>query len=830
MSPRSEISCLTILCIASLVTCNDFNSSQHYDNLTAAFPDLHGWDDKYERPPSIGGQNFTQCCLKAVRESLEIPTGGGKVGWSTAHNWVLDSDGSPITIEEFGKAQFPCGAAYDEDHAHGAPLVKVPYTWCDTNCGGWQKSSNSDLNQWVQPFVGFILPSAVFCLSVPRRSILTISNGLFINHFEELPVKLLELRNSIRSKEKARSNMTSFFDVSILAILNLGVYLIFAFIMAVFRAAIAAAISLANTVVGGGTDSEDEVLDAVFHKRVHELYALLVGNLTLPTTVEGGKYGNVWTDVKLLVDGPKLKQKNEIKKYKEVTRERLKALLDCQASFGVVIGAPIVFFVGSFLYSIFENLNNVGDNDTSHALAFGSWWMIIPHVAIVSGCLLAGNNPDTLQVIMCSVDKPHEISTTVKQNKTQKLFGSWWRPFYHSIYTPIPMVERGRNKCRWIEEVAKLYLPLSTVENTTDETREIPQNSRRKAGIPGNKTTPRNHQLNSWHWLEIGLIEIVLLGLPFVLAFLTSFYTPPVGLSCRTFTFLLYFLLQVCFIAIWIWEFYDSSLLTPWRPFDDDKDDVEKANTRSNASSSPKEGTSDTVTSSKAATPPTTGNRKALEWVHGILLTIVLAGSFFITIFGTFFQVVGLYRNCKCRMPLRYWSSKNFSYAISNNTQDAINFARKTWLPTGVTSIVLLIVTCYIGWWYQRHWRMAFDDTADKLLGVKKPPAPKSTDEDRQGVTNESQLKPAREVSVPTKEKTRVPTSPKTAVTDATPSTSKSGANVIEENPIPIASDTPVAPVTTVATAPPDSVPAEPQPSQAQPKAVPEEGEKSESK
>jgi hypothetical protein len=60
--------------------------------------------------------------------------------------------------------------------------------------------------------------------------------------------------------------------------------------------------------------------------------------------------------------------------YRKITDTRLKGMLNCQASFGATVGAPIVFFVGSFLFGVISNLSILGDNYTSHALAFGMWW------------------------------------------------------------------------------------------------------------------------------------------------------------------------------------------------------------------------------------------------------------------------------------------------------------------------------------------------------------------------------------------------------------------------------------------------------------------------
>lgn len=410
--------------------------------------------------------------------------------------------------------------------------------------------------------------------------------------------------------------------------------------------------------------------------------------------------------------------------YRRTTETRLKAMLDCQASFGAVVGAAVVFFVGSFLFSVIQNLSSVGDNDTSHALAFGMWWMIVPHVAIVSGCLLAGNNPNTLEVIMCSVREPW-----ARQEETAKgWWKSWWQRFYSSVYVPVRMVERGMNKRLWVRRLVKEY-PLSKPGTKKEEGSEK-TDAKKEEG--NEKTIERKDrekeeedeldiEFDFWDWVMMAGIVVFLMGLPFILAFLTSFYTPAVGLSCRTFTFLLYFCFQVCYMMIWGWEFYAMKPTTLWRTTSaklaQSTNRVITRNIERDIEKNPK----NPIRSPTASSNDNPGISSQLSTlVHKLLLGFIILGSFFTSVFGTFFQLVGLYRNCRCYMPIKYWGSGDFSFGISSNTKDGIAWARKVWLPTGITSIVLMIVTCYIGWWYQRHWRLQFREVVKLLLGPPK--------------------------------------------------------------------------------------------------------------
>ena len=49
------------------------------------------------------------------------------------------------------------------------------------------------------------------------------------------------------------------------------------------------------------------------------------------------------------------------------------------------------------------------------------------------------------------------------------------------------------------------------------------------------------------------MLTFLLLGVPFVLAFLTSYFTPQIGLSCRSLTFTVSFCIQVAQIGLWLW-------------------------------------------------------------------------------------------------------------------------------------------------------------------------------------------------------------------------------------------------------------------------------------
>ena len=103
-------------------------------------------------------------------------------------------------------------------------------------------------------------------------------------------------------------------------------------------------------------------------QRARILYVILVGNLDV-TAIPDGE-GSVWDHVdapnhSLLSD---LSPSTPSQSYADRTKTRLRTMLASQYSFGVTVGAPVVFFCGAFVYNLIYNYSNLGDNDTSHAL------------------------------------------------------------------------------------------------------------------------------------------------------------------------------------------------------------------------------------------------------------------------------------------------------------------------------------------------------------------------------------------------------------------------------------------------------------------------------
>ena len=185
-------------------------------------------------------------------------------------------------------------------------------------------------------------------------------------------------------------------------------------------------------------------------------------------------------------------------------------------------------------------------------------------------------------------------------------------------------------------------------------------------------------------WLLIALMAYILILLPSILAFLISFYTPAVGLSCRSMTFMIYMLCQIWLVALWIWNVESTT-------FDSQ-----------NISHVP-------FTLNPAATraDPCSSMWFPIVWYAQVILCGVFAT--FTSIGGTMMQIIGVYRNCLCNIRISNWRNPDdVLIDIGNNSAEMISYAEHTWTGNGIGAITFLGLVTFLGWWYQKRLRYQF--------------------------------------------------------------------------------------------------------------------------
>ncbi|PVH82388.1 hypothetical protein DL98DRAFT_653147 [Cadophora sp. DSE1049] len=190
-------------------------------------------------------------------------------------------------------------------------------------------------------------------------------------------------------------------------------------------------------------------------------------------------------------------------------------------SFGSSVGAPVVFYIGSFIYAIFEINETWGSYQSAHPLAIGMLWIMIPHVAIVSSLMLAGNNPSVWQGT--TPQRSPESSSSASRTSDTTQFGlgegvktSITSSRYRALSTSLAILERFRN-------------PYESVY----------RNSKYKPAWTWNRGPNR----------PCGLRNMLKNTLLFFGA-LVSYTTPQIGLGCRSLTMLVYAAAQLLLIIL----------------------------------------------------------------------------------------------------------------------------------------------------------------------------------------------------------------------------------------------------------------------------------------
>lgn len=337
--------------------------------------------------PILGGQNFDMCCRLAINESLYIENGTlRKRPSQTVYR------GDFATLERF--PSFPCTATFNGSLKGPPQDFWTPYRWCHERCPGWAATQADDFNSWLKPLVAFIFPSLIFCLNVPRRRRFELPSIFFTRHQPLLSSLVWYL--------------TKIPLASLIVTLDTVIWLSVVFAMAgpLLVSGIYEAILDLRTLnflegqIGAGS--------LTIQQRAHILLVVLIGNLDQEPA---------WTHSKVLVNSlarynvqssidtypapadqviPNIsvqvaqpafqpdsltidsahteisssRNPNEplpIQEYSahnrlvEEVKTRLRAMLDAQYSFGGTAGAPVLFFVGSFVWTCFEIKSSYGN-------------------------------------------------------------------------------------------------------------------------------------------------------------------------------------------------------------------------------------------------------------------------------------------------------------------------------------------------------------------------------------------------------------------------------------------------------------------------------------
>ena len=394
--------------------------------------------------------------------------------------------------------EYRCGQIHQADLPPAPPLL-VSTSWCRQKCSGYALSAPSDTDAWASPLIQYILPAVIFSMTIPRRLVLEPPRWFFdfsVNHMSGLIKALFSLCVA-----------------GIIVTMDTAVW--------VFIIMVAPAPFIFSGLV-------EIVLD---YRIIRNLMSSHIGQgKDLPVGLDRGQRVQLLTAVlagNLGIEGVPADPREELETVLDINKHpddevglRLGAMLACQYPFGAAVGAPILLYIGSFVYTLATIRHSDGSRAATRALAFGIWWMNIVHVSAISGCLLASNNPNTAAAI---VKKPrvtvgllerlrYANERSEMEDKIQARLEAWSRlPLsYKARYEPVWMWTRGKSKAGWLRRTSawEQHWFREKVEMT----------------VPG--------------WILLAFVAFSLVFFPCALAFWIEYSTPARGVGCRSLTIL----------------------------------------------------------------------------------------------------------------------------------------------------------------------------------------------------------------------------------------------------------------------------------------------------
>ncbi|EPE07591.1 cytochrome mitochondrial [Ophiostoma piceae UAMH 11346] len=536
-----------------------------------------------------------------------------------------------------------CGQKYSSGKP-AAPDALITFGQCRETCAGWDLATSSTSSGPVALLMQYIVPVVVFCWTIPRRRNWDVPDAMF---------DTARLRYSIL---KPPMLLAALILSIIVVIVDMGIWIFITFVAA------------GPILVGGIMELVldyrilQHMEDVNTNLAVDNPYRRLSTNerIELMVTVLCGNLDDTIGDPRdRICEALYLDDSDDdvtLTKRLQTTQASLASILRSQGTFGAMVGAPVLFFVGSFIVALDELSGSIGDNSAAHSLAFGMWWMVILQVTIVSSCILGSNNPSTISGIVGDYRQRQASDHTRVlglQLGEAKFLGM--TPMYDSAFMPVTLWDRGRVKKRWLEQTS-VWQTKSWL--------------RRRIKI-GHATS----------LVLLPLVAFLLVLVPTALAFLVSYTTPKICISCRSITFLIYITSQVVLVAANTWRaFADSDVSFFW--------------------------TKHTHLATNIATA-----------VAALMIAFAMTGSLFTAFVGTTLELLGVYGNCVCSIPAGKWFSPDRDAIQINLASDTLLHRQMSmyWSASGYIAIGFIMSITYLGWWYQRVLRRRFEGEISRL-------------------------------------------------------------------------------------------------------------------
>ncbi len=506
------------------------------------------------------------------------------------------------------------------DHSiPGTVVVKVPYRWCIASCPGWSRFSSSEIELIL---LQFILPTVIFALVVPRKWHLDLSPV----NFDFGDGILLGLVKALLSLLGAGVVASADMILWIGGVLALSGPMILSGIEEMYLDIISV------QTIARSHSPRHQILTSA--ERLSILAAVLCGNFEGNNQMATNLQTSLSTFAPVAPNAPAPNPPTL-----EVRKAQLESIMNGQASFGSVVGIPTLFFLAGLLYNAYQIADQTakGINWTPYAI----WLMTMVYVVLISAAQLTGNNPSVATIL---------VKTNYRlQNR------SWWNivaNYYDEEISPASMYDRATTKMSWLEN--------STAYQNRHWFRE-------------------KMKLGGWTWVLLVVITGFTTLFASIMAYSIAHRVPWPRQGCRSFSYLLYIVLQALLILLrLVSSIHRQSMFSVPNP----------------------------------VAYNTLGNSwfKVWQGVYCLLVGLALALTFFISVAGSIFQIFGVYNNCFCRTPVRSWGSsvdlREVQLTATINAETKLH--NKHYADRMTLSAVLVTgILCYLGWWYQKVMRRA---------------------------------------------------------------------------------------------------------------------------
>ncbi|EFR04025.1 hypothetical protein MGYG_07030 [Nannizzia gypsea CBS 118893] len=489
-------------------------SASNYSSIVDIWPDMANLSAE-PRQPGVsyitGGLSLFHCCKIALNASVQIED--GRLSFVPGQTFL---HGDP---QVFAGYPNPCNGPPYTGYEASVPQGTISYSWCAERCPGWQRIDLHDVKAWVQQMLSYTLPAAIFSTNIPRRRQLRIPSQYF-----------------------PRLTFLSFLSLAyklpiatFLATVDVVLWLVVVFCLSGPMMLSGLYGSLLDHKVLRQLATNSTLRSLTFKQRCHLTMILPLGSLDQKPAWEASV-----SVVKRLPDLTAVATDRD-----RLVGRKIRMLLQTQQMFGSALGIGVLFFISAFIYACLELQDNLGGSYVyheqltsaegvfSHNLAFGIFWMVIPHVAIIANMTLMSSDLTSWDLVALEhVPESHQVDPQLRKgegiwHRVLRHFGLCSRDTSALSYKVAWQWDQGRCKMGWVERYIEEYPRLGRSLRTQLRISSL--------------------EMVCSIWLPALFILLVPSALGCLIRYVSVFATTPlVGIGCKSIIPIVYLAAQFC--------------------------------------------------------------------------------------------------------------------------------------------------------------------------------------------------------------------------------------------------------------------------------------------